>query len=259
MPIPDHLHRFWRAADALFGAIRPTWWGAVVTDGRFPAIWDTNYARIDAAAPELSFEELAGVLLPELRAIGAETFHVVSFQPEETTALLAELSSRGHRLGWDVAMDLAEASSATPDARVEELDVDDALWERVQDSMELFGVEGADATAQLRRIEQDVLAPGGKRWFGVRDDGLVVSMAALVLLEGVGYVDNVATFPEARGRGYASAITVRISDEARAAGADHVCLFADPEDAPVVRMYERLGFREVGRLASTKGPLPQLD
>lgn len=76
-----------------------------------------------------------------------------------------------------------------------------------------------------------------------------------MLLEGVGYLDNVATFPQARGRGLASSIVTGAIELAREAGADHVSLFADPDNAAVVRMYERLGFREVGRLASTKGPV----
>ncbi len=82
-----------------------------------------------------------------------------------------------------------------------------------------------------------------------------MALAALVQLEGVGYLDNVATFPEARGRGIASAIVARAIELARGSGAEHVSLFADPDALPVVRMYERLGFREVGRLASTKGPV----
>jgi hypothetical protein len=47
VPIPHDLIRFWRALDGLFGAPETTWWGAVVTDPRFPTIWDANYARID--------------------------------------------------------------------------------------------------------------------------------------------------------------------------------------------------------------------
>lgn len=99
-------------------------------------------------------------------------------------------------------------------------------------------------------------AAGHKRWLGVRDEeGVIVALASIVLLEGVGYLDNVATFPQARGRGLASSIVARAIDLAREAGADHVSLFADPDDVAVVRMYERLGFREVGRLASTRGPV----
>ncbi len=114
----------------------------------------------------------------------------------------------------------------------------------------------ATVSEQLRRIEEETFSTEHKRWLGVRDDdGAIVALAALVQLEGVGYLDNVATFPEARGRGMASAIVSRAIELARGSGAEHVSLFADPNALPVVRMYERLGFREVGRLASTKGPV----
>ena len=39
------------------------------------------------------------------------------------------------------------------------------------------------------------------------------------------------------------------------AGATDVMLLADPDDETVVRIYGGLGF-EVGRLASTRGPIP---
>ena len=123
----------------------------------------------------------------------------------------------------------------------------------VEDSLALFGND-ATVSEQLRRIEEETFSTEHKRWLGVRDDdGTIVALAALVQLEGVGYLDNVATFPEARGRGMATAIVSRAIELARGSGAEHVSLFADPDALPVVQMYERLGFRDVGRLASTKG------
>ena len=195
--------------------------------------------------------------LPALRAAGSATEHVVTFHPESTTRLLSELSSRGHRIGWDLVMTLSEAGvDPAPDVAVEQLAPGDELWERVAASFELFGVDPGEPVDQLRAIETDVLVPGGKRWFGVRDDaGTVVSLAALVLLEDVGYVDNVATFPDARGRGYASAVTRAVVDAATRAGVEGVFLLADPDEPAVVRMYERLGFEGAGRLASTRGPI----
>jgi ribosomal protein S18 acetylase RimI-like enzyme len=153
-------------------------------------------------------------------------------------------------------MDLTAEPTIGPwDVRVEPLEAGDELWTRVEDSLALFGNE-ATVSEQLRRIEQETFSTEHKRWFGVRDDdGTIVALAALIQLEGVGYLDNVATFPEARGRGIASAIVARAIELARGSGTEHVCLFADPDALPVVRMYERLGFREVGRLASTKGPV----
>ena len=71
---------------------------------------------------------------------------------------------------------------------------------------------------QLRRIEEETFSDEHKRWLGVRDEaGTIVALAALIQLEGVGYLDNVATFPEARGRGLASAIVAHAIELARAA------------------------------------------
>jgi ribosomal protein S18 acetylase RimI-like enzyme len=261
MPVPDHVTGFWRALDACFGRVRPTWWGAVVTDDRYPAIWDANYARIDHADADLRATDIEAELLPALAGVGADVMHVVSFDPDATGSLLAELSTRGHRLTFDLVMDL-QGRPVPPAAEVtvEALSPGDELWGRVAASLTLFGVEDRDAVDQLRGIERDVMTPAGKRWFGVRDErGTLVSLGALLVLEGVGYLDNVATFPEARGRGLATAITAQITQEAVGAGAEHVCLFADPDAAPVVAMYERLGFRDVGRLAATRGPVPTSD
>ena len=259
MPVPDHVHRFWMALDERIGHVQPTWWGAVVTDERFPAVWDINYARIDVPAPDLTLREVAETLLPALSNAGTDVFHVVSFHPQETTGLLVELSTLGHRLTWDSVMDLAaEPSTPSVDAAIEELDGGPELWSRVEASLALFEVQ-ADVSRQLRRLEEASFAMAGKRWFGVRDEeGLLVSLAALVTLEGVGYLDNVATFPLARGRGLATALVLRAIAEARAAGAQHVCLFADPDDMAVVKMYERIGFQEVGRLAATRGSVEDL-
>jgi ribosomal protein S18 acetylase RimI-like enzyme len=259
MPVPEHIHRFWKALDASIAHVEPTWWGALVIDGRFPAIWDINYARVDAAAPDLTLVEVAKVLLPALAEVGTDTFHVVSFHPEETTGLLVELSTLGHTLSWDLVMDLTTEATIRPaNVRVEPLDPGPELWSRVERSLALFG-NAPTVAEQLRAIEEATSVAGHKRWLGVRDNaGTIVALAALILLEGIGYLDNVATFPEERGHGWASAIVARAVDLAHEAGAEHVSLFADPDDVAAVRMYERLGFREVGRLASSRGPVADI-
>jgi ribosomal protein S18 acetylase RimI-like enzyme len=256
VPLPEHVLRFWRSLDDLLGDVRPTWWGAVVTDVRYPAIWDINYARVDEPATDLSAAEVEAELVPALRAVGASVLHVVTFQHEATLRLISELSTRGHRVGWDLVMD-REPGPVRVDTDVEEIEPGRELWDRVADTMKLFGAEAGEPVDQLSRMEQEVLAPGGKRWFGIRNQrGTIVSLAALISLEDVAYIDNVATFPRYRGRGLATAVSSPLIDVARGHQAAHVCLLADPDDRAVVRMYERLGFRPAGKLASTRGPIP---
>ena len=242
--------------DALLAEVHPTAWGAVITDGRYPRVWDANYARIDVAA-SVRLADVEAELLPRLRSAGVTTMHVVSFHPEAHRALLSELSTRGHRLGWDLVMERGEEAPPRAAVPVEELDPGPELWDRVGASLALFGVDPDEAVEQLRAIESDVLSPGGKRWFGVRDDaGTIVALAALLHLGDVGYVDNVATFPQARRRGFATTLTDHAARVARAQGARHVILLADPDDPSAVGIYRGLGFREAGRLASTRGPVP---
>ena len=253
--------RFWCALDDLFCNVAPTAWGAVVTDGRYPAVWDANYARIEDRCDALTIDEVERVLVPALREAGVTTEHLVSFRPERCAGLLHALRDRGHSLTWDLVMDLegSQGVPPPPDPRddVEELAYGTELWARVHDSLALFDVGADETIAQLRAMERDVLGAEGKRWFGVRDErGAIVSLGAILVLEGVGYVDNVATFPDARGRGLASRVTATLVRTALAHGAGHVCLFADPNAAWVVRMYERLGFRPAGMLAATRGPVP---
>lgn len=252
--IVEDLVRFWDELDSGLEHVTPTWWGAVVTDGRFPRVWDTNYARVETADPALSLGEVAAALEPALEAAGAAAFHVVLFRPRETAALLNELLTRGDTPSWDIVMEHAGDAPAAENP-VEELRMDRPDdWARLGDSLAAFGVEEPEVVQQLLRLEREVLDPGGtKRWFGVRGPGgEVEAFGALVLLAGLGYVDHIVTFPEARGRGHARAIVARIVREARAAGVERIFLLVDPEGP--VHLYEGLGFREATRIAATRSP-----
>jgi ribosomal protein S18 acetylase RimI-like enzyme len=256
--VPPPVIRFWRALDDLLGSVQPTRWGAVVTDPGSPAIWDTNYGRIDADTAGLTVAEVERDLLPALARVGTNVHHVVAFDPDGARDVIASLSSRGHRLSWDLVMTcdtLAEPARAP--IAVAAIEPDDAAWGDVRTSLvDSFGVDEPAALDQLMRLEREVLGPGGKRWFGVRERGRWVSLAASLVLDGVGYLDNVATTPAFRGRGYASAVTAFAAREALAESAETVFLLADPDEPPTVKIYERIGFRAVARLASTRGTVP---
>ncbi len=224
-------------------------------DPRFPAIWDANYARVDEPVTDLTLAEVEAALAPALQRARASAYHVVLFFPEEAARLLGELSSRGDRLSWDVVMRYEGGDNSAPALEVETLAPGDELWEVIRGTLPLFDIVDPDVASQLMLMEREVQSKGGKRWFGVRLQDRVVAVAAMLLIEGVGYVDNVATLPEARRRGFASELTRRIVRECLRAGADSVYLFVDPEGP--LGMYERLGFRKLARVASTRAPFPR--
>ena len=87
--------------------------------------------------------------------------------------------------------------------------------------------------------------PVEARFFAVLVNGDVASYADLYLDGDVAQVEDVATLPEHREHGHATAVVLRAVEEARAAGAGLVFLVADADDWPKV-LYGRLGFDEIG-------------
>jgi ribosomal protein S18 acetylase RimI-like enzyme len=251
----EPLLRFWRALDSAFETVEPSWWGGVVADSRYPDIWDVNYARVETDDDALSLPEVESSLLPVMNRIGARHVHMVVFHPERLTALLSEASTRGDRFSWDTIMELrGEAPDAPSAIDVEEIDPHDpSFWPAYRGSLGEFRITEHDAIRQLVDIEREVLIPAGKRWFAVRVARRAQALGSLIGMEGVGYVDHIVTFPEARRRGYAGAVVRRIVEEARRSDLDHLYLLAEP-GAEALALYERLGFEAIGHIASTLRP-----
>lgn len=87
-----------------------------------------------------------------------------------------------------------------------------------------------------------------ERVLGVRDEsGRPVAMTKLRIEGDVGWVEDVYTVPEARGRGYARALVTHAADRARSAGPGLVFILADDEDWPK-NLYFDVGFRPVGNI-----------
>ncbi|MBI4259452.1 MAG: GNAT family N-acetyltransferase [Actinobacteria bacterium] len=241
--------------DDLVERVEPTWWGAVVADPRFPDVHDANYARIDGPRPDLTIDEVEAHLLPVLREIGAPNEHVAMFDVAGTRRLFDALETRGDRIGVDTVMELMDEPPDVPPHPVEEVDpADPHLWERQHLALAEFDVTEPEPLDQLVAWERDMLTPFGKRWFAVRVDGEMEAFGALLVQGDTGYVDNIVTMPPFRRRGLAAAVVVRIVDEARRGGARRTFLLADRPDP--IRLYERLGFRRVGEVASSFRPLP---
>ena len=86
-------------------------------------------------------------------------------------------------------------------------------------------------------------------WHAVVLDGEVVSFCDLRMMavdgELMAQIEDVVTFDQHRGHGYARNIVVHAVRAAQAAGADRIWLEADADDWPR-EFYSRMGFVECG-------------
>ncbi len=63
-------------------------------------------------------------------------------------------------------------------------------------------------------------------------------------------MDNVAVFPQHRGKGVATTLLEALLEEARRRGGEFLSLEVRPSNTGAVRLYEKLGFRREGRRKS---------
>lgn len=116
--------------------------------------------------------------------------------------------------------------------------------------------------AQLIASESSLTRAANARFFAILEEGRVVSSAQLYSDGRTAQVEDVATLPTHRERGYARALVWHAVDEAKASGHDFVFLVADAADWPK-EFYGRLGFEPVGsrsafllKEANAGGPAP---
>lgn len=254
----DRVTARWGVVDSAFAVVREHPWGAVVADPRYPVVLLCNMARVTTREP-VAFATIEAALLAD--AGHAERRSIVVFHPDDQTDLLAEMSSGGGSLFFDRVL-LRDAAAPIPDVadggRIEEVtDPDPAFWLGLETTYDVaFGIADPVARRQLADVEREVLMPAGKRWFVIRGtDGEVEAMTAF-LPGPMTEIDHVATLPEARGRGHATALVARCVAEARDAGADEVFLLAEP-DGDAERIYRRLGFSPITTFAGWVSPRPQ--
>ncbi len=87
-------------------------------------------------------------------------------------------------------------------------------------------------------------------------EGRLLGYAILAVGAGEGHVLNLCIDPEHRRQGHGSYLLRRIIQSARRLGAGTLYLEVRPSNKAALRLYERLGFREVGR---RKGYYPALE
>jgi ribosomal protein S18 acetylase RimI-like enzyme len=233
-------------------------WGVLVVTPSLPVVWDANFAIVDR------WDGTPAELHAELDAAQAGA----GFAHRKAAILDQGLASRvwpGLRepdwpLGgrYLVMSHRREPDRAATGIRVEEVDADAfaALHEAtIRD--EPWGSD-PEVVRQLLGLDRRIASVVPTRAFGVVADGVVVSAALLFQNGPVAQVEDVATLPAYRGRGFARAVVTEAVAAARRAGAELVFLIADESDWPH-RLYDRLGFDTVAveHLAGRPASPPQ--
>jgi ribosomal protein S18 acetylase RimI-like enzyme len=250
--LPEPILSFWIASLELHAGFRPTPWGAIVTDARYPGVYEANHASVLRLAPQLTVEDIRVELLPALEEAGATNEHIEIMDENDESPALQELLASPGEHDPDVVMvyeggDSLRAWSASrevPEAiRVEEvLQPDMSFWSLYRSVPNEYGEELPDEVLdQMLARVQELFVPAGERFFVATIEGTIAGMVSMFTLEGVAYIDNVVTLPRFRGRGVATAAVTRAVLASQEAGAELLFLLAE-EGRTAQRLYERLGF-----------------
>jgi ribosomal protein S18 acetylase RimI-like enzyme len=217
-----------------------TRFGPALFNDTHPTIWFLNVLRADDAG-DATAEELAA----EADRVQSELQHRRVILPLGRPDLVDGF----RQLGWepDHFLFMAFRGNAEPvdTARTEEVRPEQTR--QLREAIIREWQEGADEKTVSELFAADMVQAGAlhPRIFGIVEDGVVVSSARLYSDGATAQVEEVATLPEYRGRGYAKALVIRAVEEALAAEHEFIFLVADAEAWPK-KLYARLGFEELG-------------
>jgi GNAT superfamily N-acetyltransferase len=246
-PAGDSLDRvlaFLRAGVAgTADTARPIKSGVVLSTPSLPVVWSVNQLRV---TERLVFEAVVELAEEELAEFGY--WHIVV----EHQRAGPDLEAAFRAAGWNVERDLIMVLAGAPDRTANTSVVVDAEEDELTDVMTRWhsedGVRSADELAQLVAYSRREATVHQDRPLGVRSgDGRLIAITKLRGDGSTAQIEDVYTVPEARGRGHARALITRAVELARDGGHKLIFITADDQDWPKL-LYERLGFRPVGRV-----------
>lgn len=220
-------------------------WGTAYFQDDFPRRYDSNMAILDGDTRTATADALAPALDDLYGGFGHRQAEVASASDADAIAMgmaehgyaIERLVTMAHRRDADrppeqqAAEELGFAEYRGLNAEV----VSREPWATDPDIVETM-VEFSGVLAE--RV--------GARFFAQRVDGRFAGGCELYVEGDVAQIEDVNTLEEFRGRGIARNVVLRAAEEARAAGASFVFLFADGDDWPR-HLYARIGFDEIGR------------
>lgn len=239
----DRAFDFMTTADMAGSRREPFHFGTAVFTPERPLRYDSNYLLVEDVPAAVTAQELAdeaervqgGAGLPHRLLLFRDARLGERFAPE--------LAEAGWRYERHVLMAHRRPAEGAADTGLVSEVTAEVIRPARESQIRSYPWGTAEVAEQLLAAKEHI--PVETRFFAVLVDGEVASYSDLYLDGDIGQVEDVATLPEHRGRGYASAVVMRAVDEAHAAGAELVFLVADAQDWPK-ELYRRLGFDEIG-------------
>lgn len=107
-----------------------------------------------------------------------------------------------------------------------------------------FTLEPVDIQV-LEDPDQYIIAPGGAVLFAELEGEVVGTVALKKLAEGIYEMTKMGVVPKAQGKKVGWALAEAILSQAKSMGGKKVVLYSNRKLEPAIRMYRKLGFREV--------------
>ncbi len=262
MPLPEPIRSFFYAYESLARRVVRTPWGLVVTDRRYPDVYDANKAQVLEAAPDLTFDEIRRALVPMLERDGIAFEHIEFMCLSDRVPAAREAQAVCGRSRPDVVMafDADIPLEPRPSAALvrEVTHPDEAFWRSWIDSRLEFGVSMSQPVLdQLLDRDRRVFRRAGMRIFAGYIDGELAGFCSLLSMEAAGYIDSVVTRREFRRRGVASA-TVSAAVSASVKARDRATFLLAEAGGRAQRLYEKLGFQVIARANGYTRPIEPL-
>lgn len=224
-----------------------------VRDTETPDIYDANHVVDPSARTPAEIDELLAAMDREYAQSGHRSFHIDHRAPPE---LLARLLLEGYERTDAMVMLLeGDINGEAPPCDIRPLKTD-ADWEAVWG---LMAVDWTEHGARVGRTHEEAIGrqmwtakkrkqPPVQYWIAYDGERAVGYFDSWEGVDGVGQVEDLFVHPDARKRGFATALVHHCVKRSRTNGSP-VVIVADPTDTPK-NIYARMGFRPVAIASS---------
>lgn len=232
--------------------VRRTDYGSIVHDPRYPLIFSANLAWVKRL-PSGGIEEILADLETAFEGTAVRHRNAIFEDAQVAFECQEAFAGRGFRPIGDLTMAMLGLPTCitNPDLSVRAVGADASEDDYRRLRMRMFDGIGysAEEARQLYAIARERGAVVGQTDYVGYVRGAPAGIISLWSRGRFGWIQDVATMPEFRGRGVARTMLFDVSKRALSAGCEYTLLLTDLLDSPQA-MYKTLGYVPVGEVRS---------